>query len=196
MKCQICGKENNDDALFCSSCGSKLKTGKGNNRGVLMIAAAVTVVLLLALGSLLYFIVSAVKGSENDNNADPEPTEYTTAPEADELSEITQGGNSKNKATIEKIEDDTSEYVLPDSDKRYLSRSELTSLTNDELRVARNEIFARHGRRFNDAALQSHFDSCSWYMGTVAPEKFNESVFNEYEKANKDLIVSVESERK
>lgn len=87
-----------------------------------------------------------------------------------------------------------SEFILPDSSSRYLERKELTRLTKDECRLARNEIFARHGRRFADTALQAYFDGCSWYTGTTDPADFSESVFNEYEAANVALIRQYESE--
>lgn len=84
--------------------------------------------------------------------------------------------------------EERNEYILPDSDTRYLTEDDLQGLSADECRLARNEIFARHGRRFDDAALQAYFDACSWYTGTVAASAFNESVFNEYEAANVTFI--------
>lgn len=84
-------------------------------------------------------------------------------------------------------------YVLPGSDSRYLREDDLRGLTAEECRLARNEIFARHGRRFEDPALQAYFDACSWYTGTVAAEDFDESVFNEYEAANVAFIREYET---
>ena len=55
------------------------------------------------------------------------------------------------------------DYILPDSSSRILSDSEVSGLSKEELRLARNEIFARHGRKFDDAQLQSYFESKSWY---------------------------------
>ena len=86
------------------------------------------------------------------------------------------------------------EYILPESDSRYLAEGDLWGLSKEKCRIARNEIFARHGRRFDDESLQAYFDSCSWYTGTVAPEDFDDSVLNEYEVANRDLIVKYEQE--
>lgn len=87
-----------------------------------------------------------------------------------------------------------SEYILPNSDSTYLSEADIEILSKDALKLARNEIYARHGRRFNDDALQGYFDSCSWYTGTILPEDFSESVLNEYEKANRDLITNYEKQ--
>ena len=61
--------------------------------------------------------------------------------------------------------------------------------------IARNELFARHGRKFTDENLKSYFESKSWYEGTIEPEDFDDSVFNEYEIANRDLIVEYEKEK-
>ena len=87
-----------------------------------------------------------------------------------------------------------SEYILPGSDSRYYTMDELAGLTAEECRLARNELFARHGRKFQDEALQAYFDSLSWYHGTIEPEDFDESIFNEYEVANRDLIVQYEKD--
>ena len=80
------------------------------------------------------------------------------------------------------------EYILPDSVSRYLTEDDLRDLTAKQCQLARNEIFARHGRRFDDAVLQAYFDGCSWYTGTVAAAEFDENVFNEYETANVSFI--------
>jgi hypothetical protein len=84
------------------------------------------------------------------------------------------------------------EYLLPDSDSRYLTEEDLDRLNPDELRIARNEIYARHGRKFSDPDLQAYFDSKSWYYGTVDPKKFDEKTLNEYETYNRDFIVKYE----
>lgn len=46
-----------------------------------------------------------------------------------------------------------------------------------------------------DESLRTYFESLEWYQGTVLPEDFDESVFNEYEFANRDLIVEYEKEQ-
>ncbi len=100
--------------------------------------------------------------------------------------------NADSDSEAYAVDDD---YVFPDSDSRYISRSELVSLTDDELRIARNEIYARHGRRFNDPTLQAYFDSKSWYDGTIEADDFDESVLNDYETTNALLIHDYEEER-
>ena len=89
---------------------------------------------------------------------------------------------------------ENSDYIIPDSNSRYLTRADLTSLSAEELRLARNEIYARRGRRFKDASLQSYFDSKSWYHGAIAPDNFTDSMLSDCEKKNAELIRAYEKE--
>jgi hypothetical protein len=93
-------------------------------------------------------------------------------------------------------EDWESEYIFPYSDSEYLTEDDLEGLSAWQLRIGRNEIMARHGRRFNDESLQEYFDSCSWYEGTREPEEFDsqyDSLLNKYEKKNASLIKEYEN---
>ena len=86
------------------------------------------------------------------------------------------------------------QYILPQSSEEYLSEDAVEILSREECRIARNEIYARHGRRFNDKQLQDYFDACSWYEGTISPEDFSEDILNEVEKANLQMIAEYEEE--
>lgn len=86
------------------------------------------------------------------------------------------------------------DYILPNSSVMYLSRSDIEHLSQEQLRIARNEIFARHGRTFTDEALQQYFDSKEWYSGTVSPDAFDAEVLNDCERTNATLIQSYEEE--
>ena len=85
-------------------------------------------------------------------------------------------------------------YIDLDEAERYLTEDDLAGFTAEQCRLARNEIYARHGRRFKDPALQRYFDSLSWYNGTIEPSDFNDNVFNSYERANCSLIIDYERE--
>ena len=90
---------------------------------------------------------------------------------------------------------DSSDYIFPESDSRYLLRTELEGLSAETLRLGRNEIYARHGRKFLDPQLQAYFDSKPWYEGTIEPEDFDDDTYlNSYEKENRDLISEYEKE--
>lgn len=87
------------------------------------------------------------------------------------------------------------DYILPGSDRRYLDISDLEGLSADECRLARNELYARHGRLFDDEKLQAYFDGKEWYEGTIKPSDFKEGILNDYEVYNRDLIVRYEKEK-
>lgn len=90
---------------------------------------------------------------------------------------------------------ENADYILPTSNTEYLTKEDLAGLTKEQLRIARNEIFARHGRMFDSEDLQEYFDSKEWYTGTIPADEFNlEEILNDIEKANADLIKEVEAE--
>ena len=78
-------------------------------------------------------------------------------------------------ATAEKAETDKknavakkdSEYIIPDSNSRYLTESDISGLSLQQLNYAKNEIYARRGRKFDSVELQEYFGSKSWYRGCL-----------------------------
>ncbi len=89
------------------------------------------------------------------------------------------------------------DYVLSDSATRYYSRSELERMDLHNLYLARNEIYARHGRGFKNQDLQSYFNSKNWYVYRYSPEQFDSmaSPLNSYEYENANLMLEVEKAR-
>src|SRR4051794_28521179 len=55
------------------------------------------------------------------------------------------------------------DFIFADSDRVRLTRSMLRDLSPSQLRIARNEIYARRGRFFRDQSLAQHFSRFSWY---------------------------------
>ncbi|MFZ5354590.1 MAG: trypsin-like peptidase domain-containing protein [Bacillota bacterium] len=81
------------------------------------------------------------------------------------------------------------DYVLPFSNERHLIDEDIADLSKWELRLARNEIYARHGYMFKNEELIMHFYLKSWYIPN--PE-FKESDLSEIEKYNIEFIMSYE----
>lgn len=81
------------------------------------------------------------------------------------------------------------DYILPRSNSAYITETDLSAFTKEELRLALNELYARYGYIFADEGLKIYFESKSWYQGTIENGSFDESVFNQYETKNKDIIV-------
>ncbi|MBR0354015.1 MAG: YARHG domain-containing protein [Oscillospiraceae bacterium] len=92
-------------------------------------------------------------------------------------------------ATAEPVGD----YLIPGSDTRYVTEADLSKLTWQQCTLARNEIYARHGRKFATKEIADYFNSKSWYSGTVEAEAFSESVLSEIERSNVNYIKQYET---
>ena len=81
-------------------------------------------------------------------------------------------------------------FIFPDSGSRRIAQRELDALSKGDLRIARNEIFARRGRYFKSTDLKQYFSQFPWYQPHTWQPKINS-----IEKANVKLIKKVESWR-
>lgn len=90
--------------------------------------------------------------------------------------------------------DNISDFVLPYSNSVYYERTDIEGLSSEECRIARNEIYARHGRIFQSSDLQAYFEQFDWYEAMYDADSFDASVLNGYEKSNLDLISNYETE--
>lgn len=84
-------------------------------------------------------------------------------------------------------------YIFPESDRAKLKYEDAINKTLDELFIARNEIFARHGYMFErNSILDSYFKNKPWYkpLATAQP-----NTNNDIEAFNADLIRQVEVAR-
>lgn len=129
----------------------------------------------------VYYDVKRVKGSASDKGKKPAAVKESTKP-AEE---------SSNPADTLEEQD----YILPNSAEEYVTREDLEGLSQRELRLARNEILARHGRKFGDSDLTTYFESKDWYEGIIEAEIFDAEhldELNEYEVSNVNFILRVE----
>jgi hypothetical protein len=78
-------------------------------------------------------------------------------------------------------------FIFSDSDRRLLTVNDLRGLSLEQLRIARNEIYARKGRYFKDETLRAHFAQFSWYQ----PDRWDIAL-NNVESSNVRLIQSME----
>ena len=120
-----------------------------------------------------------------------------------EYEKIQEDTTSEEKPDEKKVDDEeineekSNTYIIPGSDSRYLTDEDVAGLNANQLRLARNEIFARHGRKFKDATIQQYFEKQSWYQGTIEPEDFQmDKMLNKIEKSNIKLIEKYEDKLK
>lgn len=223
MFCPKCGNKLPDEALFCDQCGTALSAGKKaetttpavsvaepieakNQKLPVGIIAAILLIAVAAAAVMLVFFKPAdetvtpsvseppAQTNANFNKTSDEPQENEPSePPADNPSQAVNDDNNDND--VDTPVSEQSEYILPYSDSRYIDETELAELNAEQCRLARNEIYARHGRKFNSTDLQDYFNAQSWYTPTVEASAFSEAVFNEYEKANRDLILAYEKKK-
>lgn len=124
---------------------------------------------------------------ENQENGEEEGSYIEEAPTED---------NKEGILDMEEIkEEDSSEYILSDSSTKRLKENDVKKLSRVKCRLAKNEIYARHGRLFQDKSLQKYFDKKTWYSGYIKPEDFDESVLSKIEKANVKLLAKYENRK-
>lgn len=97
--------------------------------------------------------------------------------------------------TIAPAGDLSGDYVIADSNARYLTESDIQNFTLQQINYAKNEIYARRGRKFQSRELQDYFNSKSWYNGTIEPNAFSDSMFNDYERVNAAFLSKIEFSR-
>ena len=84
-------------------------------------------------------------------------------------------------------------YLLPTSSYTYLDQSVVASWPAQVVCYAKNEIYARNGRRFVSTELQNWFNMQYWYTPIYTPEQFSDGMLNQYETANVQMLSNREA---
>ena len=79
------------------------------------------------------------------------------------------------------------------TNKQYYTKENFENEPKLVILLAKNEIYARHGYIFKNEDLYNYFMGCVWYNPTCKAEDFDDSVLNEYEKANLEILASMDT---
>jgi len=79
-------------------------------------------------------------------------------------------------------------YLTPAD--RLVKAAELQDRSKAELRVMRNEVYAHHGRVFQDAELQNYFSKKTWYRQNPA---YSDELLTEVDRENARVIQEFEN---
>ena len=175
--------------------------GKKGTRTWVVVLGVLAAVLVIAALVVVPQILKDGGAAETDDGSSPtslEGADDAPSSSAEEKPAPTAGSDDAEKPAAETEEaDEQGDYILPESATRYYTPEELGSLSDKDLYIARNEIFARHGRSFSGPLLGEYFGGKSWYKPAYTAEEFDSmpSPFNEYESANIETIRKVEQER-
>lgn len=141
-----------------------------------------------------------------------ESEEAASDSETDNKEEVFSADENENASSDEEADGETEDriYLIPGDDKssnRYEKAQHLSYTTTVKytiqnlsvldsygLKITRNEIYARHGRIFNDQELQEYFQRQNWYVPQTASNDFDDSCLNEVEKYNIQLISTYEQQ--
>ena len=108
------------------------------------------------------------------------PVQAAAAPPAPEVAEPEWEGRPPPELA-------SGDFTFPDSSTRRLTEADIAQLGPATLRIARNEIFARKGRRFRNEELARYFSQFAWYRPVA-----DEVQLNAIERANVDLLTRAE----
>lgn len=139
-----------------------------------------------------------IEGSEEiENSQNIENTENQEHTESREKSQAIQKSKSPDNSQSDRIQahkvgSKKDDYILPEAQTHVYTPKELSGLSGEELRFARNEIYARHGRIFNNSDLDTHFQEKKWYKPAVEADAFEDSVLNKTELENLKAIKAAE----
>ena len=95
--------------------------------------------------------------------------------------------------TADNVHYDATQYVIPISSILNLNEHQLVNFNDNQLWIARNEIYARHGKVFQNEYLNSYFNTCSWYQPIEGKTEVGERELNEVELANLKRITEAEA---
>lgn len=123
----------------------------------------------------------------NEYNNYTSKNEYNNYTNNNEYNNYTRNNSSSSSSSK------TGGYIISYSSDVLLTSSDIQGLSKQQLRYARNEIYARHGRKFQSQDLRNYFNSKSWYQGVIEPSNFNDkTMLTSIEYKNVQFLKSVE----
>ncbi len=138
------------------------------------------------------------------NKSAPPPSEVpvaqqTAAPSVTPLAEPQLSDTLDRKPSVVGESSVTNRAAQPQTedyswlDNRAVTDADLIGKRAFELDIMRNSIFARHGRRFKNGALQSYFNSQPWYRPIYSPDDFPDSLLSPLEQDNAAYILEYQN---
>lgn len=153
-----------------------------------------SIVGLLILIVAIKYVVSLDFGKSKNNLQKTQPEGMTLQAEPFKSAQSTSPQQLPKQTTTEQPAyqgntattiQSASPGMYPQASERFLSRSDIANLNKYQLKIMRNEIFARHGYIFKTPEMKSYFSQQSWYHG-----QYNDvnSMLSGIEKRNIELI--------
>ena len=156
---------------------------------------SIKIIIGMILIILIIVVVSTVAYSLGSNKVTTDKNLTNAGVESKETNSNQNNADTKNNTTNntktkeKKTQTKSNNFIFPDSSTSKISPNNLYNLSSDQLFIARNEIFARHGYIFNDKKLQNYFESQAWYQPNPSAKG---EPSNEIENDNAQTIMDME----
>ncbi|MBU3160000.1 YARHG domain-containing protein [Clostridium frigoris] len=222
MYCSKCGSQIKDGANFCFKCGNKstkqsivnqekistiplttsLNEINDSNEMSTSMASITTqpttkryiilavVIGVLSIGLISYYISLSKFSSTTTKASDTTSIKNKVIP-SNTGTNKTSSTKSENSTSTNKINSADS-YIFSKSGSKNLLESNVSTLAKEDLSLARNEIFARHGFVFKIEPFKSYFNNKSWYKQNPL-FKGTDPELNAKELYNVQLILKYEN---
>lgn len=193
-RCSCCGRYYAFDSKQCPHCEQQPETASPVSERHKWTSAKVKNVLLIVFGCIAVLsvvsLISTSKGeSKRENTETQRSVQNTTdAPEYGRDQNSKQTDVYEYEPNIGDYSDTPGDY--PFASERLLDYEELAHYSLQELRIMRNEIFARHGYIFRQGGeMEKHFSKQPWYSPRY---KDVNSMLSDIEIANIAKIKTIE----
>ena len=80
--------------------------------------------------------------------------------------------------------------LLPESAERLLTASDVAGMSDDDIQLAINTIYARHGYQFKDSELLQYFKGFDWYQPSETDMETVKNSFSEIERKNMEFLAA------
>ena len=165
--------------------------GNWNHRYLPVFITIVGGIILAATAIFYVYPKIMTDGNTAKKSVSTEQTKAKKDEKKEETSEKTSNQKAEKPVSQSKViekESSSKAYILPDSNTMKLTDEVLGKLSTNELSIARNEIYARHGYIFKSSDLNKYFSTKPWYN----PDPTYNGELNEIEKYNINFIKSKE----
>ena len=187
------------------------KAKEGNQIRIAAVVLAVLIALTIAGGGFLMLQSGKTANAQTQEEGTTaelkviEPAEGETKV-VESISVSAKGSSKGEDAKKTDSKDDEEEegedaaankdYILPSSNTKLLTSADISGLSLKELNYAKNEIYARHGRKFDSKELREYFESKSWYEGKYSAADFDNNysagMLSDTERKNAEFLKSAE----
>ncbi len=157
-------------------------------------------------GGGAFAAVMLLKDKDGDKKVEKSSSEVKHSPKDHSLAEPVEPVLSEDSALPEEAEEQEDEESwdeaggeepvypgdYPETSEVLLSESDLEGFSEEELKIMRNEIYARHGYIFTTKDMVDYFSKQPWYNGTIKDAGEVYKTFSDIEKKNVDTIKKME----